>query len=122
MWLSVEAANPQEPMTREPKVVLVVSANRTMQASLRTVVEEAGCRAIFSATIAAAQRRLAAEPVALILADPLLAAELPALAGVCPVVTFPVRTSSTGVRRMAKRNEAGVKWLTELVSRHCASS
>lgn len=106
----------------EPKLVLVLCADRTMQASLRTIVEEAGCRAAFSATVAAAQRRPDRATVVLVLCDPLLADEgKAALASACPVVTFPVRTSSTGVRRMAKRNDAAARWLAELVATRCSA-
>jgi hypothetical protein len=105
-----------------PKVILVICSDRTIQASLRTVIEDAGCQAAFSADVGAGRRQLARTTPILILTDPLLALEvMAALAGSCPVVEFPVRTSSTGVSRMAKRNDAGVKWLSELIESHCAN-
>jgi hypothetical protein len=36
-------------------------------------------------------------------------------------VQVPVRTSSTGVRRIAKRNQAAVRWLMGLVAERCAA-
>ena len=105
----------------KPNVILVLCADRTIQASLRKVVEGAGCRASVCETIATAQRALARTTPVLILSDPLLSADAKAmLTASCAVVEFTVRTSSTGVRRMAKRNDASVKWLTELVESHCA--
>ena len=103
-----------------PKLVLVVCSDHAMQASLRSVVEEAGCRAALAASVAAAQRELDRIVPVLILIDPLCGSEVPALVADCAVVEFPVRTSSTGVRRIAKRHDAGVKWLKELVASHCA--
>ena len=55
-----------------------------------------------------------------VLVDPLLAEACQALASLCPLVTIPLRVSSTGVRRMAKRNEAAVRWLTAVVAQYCA--
>jgi hypothetical protein len=106
----------------QPKVILVLCADRTIQTSLRKVVEEAGCRASVCETVATAQRTLERTTAVLILSDPLLAAAAKvALAASCPIVEFSVRTSSTGVRRMAKRNDASVKWLTGLVESHCVT-
>jgi hypothetical protein len=108
-------------MVAAAKVILVISSDRGMQASLGAIVEEAGCRALFAASVLVAQRKLVRAMPVLILTDPLCAGDVGALSPPCPVVEFPVRTSSTGVRRIAKRKDATVKWLTELIAEKCAA-
>ncbi|HEY2744003.1 MAG TPA: hypothetical protein VGL86_05255 [Polyangia bacterium] len=76
-----------------------------------------------TATVDAAVKRKAEQPAVLVLVDPLLLAESTAAFagnGACPVVAVPVRTSSTGVRRIAKRSDAAVRWLRGLIADRCA--
>ena len=104
----------------EPKLVLVVCGDRAIQDSVRRIVEAAGCRAALVTGCEAATHELERAAAVVTLVDPLLAEACRPLASVCPLVIIPLRVSSTGVRRMARRNESAVRWLTALVAQHCA--
>jgi hypothetical protein len=102
------------------KVVLIVCSDRAMQEALRMVVEEAGCRSLMAATVAVAQQHLERATPILILVDPACGAEAcDALTAPCPIMEFPIRTSSTGVRRIARKGDAATKWLSQVVASHC---
>jgi hypothetical protein len=107
------------------KVVIVVCGDRAIQEAIRRIVEAAGCQPSLTATVDAALKRRTEQGGAavLVLVDPLLLAESTAAMGTnggCPVVAVPVRTSSTGVRRIAKRSDAAVRWLRSLIAERCA--
>lgn len=105
------------------KTVLILCGDRAMQEALRRIVEAAGCHPLLAGTIELALQKRAEQPPVLMLVDPLLVAQCSSAfandAGI-PIVPVPVRTSSTGVRRIAKRNDAAVRWLHGLVSQRCA--
>jgi hypothetical protein len=105
-----------------PKAVLVVCSDRAMQEALRRIVAAAGCHPLLAGTVDIARRLRAEQIPVLVLADPQLAVECSSVLGdgVCPIVAVPVRTSSTGVRRLAKRSDAAVRWLTGLVADRCS--
>ena len=105
------------------KTILILCSDRAMQEALRRIVEAAGCHPLLAGTIDLAKSKRVEQSPVLMLVDPLLVAECTAAfstdAGV-PIVPVPVRTSSTGVRRIAKRNDAAVRWLSSLVNERCA--
>ena len=106
------------------KIVLVVCGDRAIQEAIRRIVEAAGCHPSLLATVDAAVKRKSEQPTAvLVLVDPLLMAESAQAFGPtngCPLVAVPVRTSSTGVRRIAKRSDAAVRWLRGLIAERTA--
>ncbi len=108
------------------RIVIVVCGDRAIQEAIRRIVEAAGCQPSLTATVDAAVQRKSEQPAVLVLVDPLLLAESTVAFGSngsngsCPVVAVPVRTSSTGVRRIAKRSDAAVRWLRGLIAERCA--
>lgn len=101
-------------MSETTTVVLVICADRAMQEALREIVTAAGCRMLAVASVAAAERRLQRQHAALVLVDPLFGDAAAAALGV-GVVEIPVRTSATGVRRIARQNRGAVRWLKTLL-------
>src|SRR4051812_17190551 len=105
------------------KVVLLICGDRAMQEVLRVIVASAGCRMVAAGSVAAAERRLERQRPVLILVDPLIGAPAAACLGHDGhVVEVPVRTSSSGVRRIAKHNDGAVRWLKDLVATRCRSA
>jgi hypothetical protein len=101
-------------------VVLVICGDEAIQGSLRALIADAGCRSVVCSSAAEAGRRVEHLRPVLVLFDPILQAECEAaVAGLCTLVAIPVRTSSTGVRRFAKRTTVAVRWLRDLVTQHC---
>lgn len=110
-------------MAEARRVVLVISADRGLRESLEKVVARAKCRAVAVHDCAAADRIIVHDPPVLILIDPTQRQSLSASArAVCVVVEIPVRTSQTGVRRLARPGSEAVRWLTGLVAQRCAAS
>lgn len=108
--------------TKRANVILVIASDVVMQESVRLIVEAAGCKALVVPSIALAQERLrAAEPV-LILIDPLWQDDaVTQLGPEPPVVEIPVRTSSSGVRRVAKKGAPATRWLQALINERCSA-
>jgi len=109
---------------KDGRVVLVLAADAAMQDSVRRIVDEAGCRPIIASTPEKAKRHLDTAPTqpVLILVDPACPSEVLAQLGPqCPIVEIPVRTSATGVRRVAKRGAAATRWLMDLIADRCSS-
>ena len=103
----------------EAKVVLVVCPDRTIQDAVRRVVEACGCRAVVTAAVEAAVAEVDGARPVVALVDPRLGGACAVLQARCTVAEIPLRVSSTGVRRMAKRNESAVRWLTALMASRC---
>ncbi len=98
------------------QLLLVVCRDRAMQEALRDSAARAGWRTLAATSIAAAEPMLARQRPALILVDPALG-DASALARHAPVEPIPVRTSSSGVRRLAKHSEGAGEWLRSLIER-----
>src|SRR5262249_51014572 len=105
------------------KVVLIISSDRGLSESVDKIVARANCRAVAVRDCAAAERAIEHVQPVLILIDPRRHDELTArVRGLCIVVEIPVRTSGSGVRRLAKPGTEAVRWLTDLVANRCATS
>lgn len=105
------------------KVVLIISSDRGLSQAVDRVVARARCRGVAVRDCAAAERALEQILPVVILVDPLRHDELTArVRAVCAVVAIPVRTSGSGVRRLAKASTEAVRWLTDLVAERCAAS
>jgi hypothetical protein len=108
--------------TKRANVILVITSDVVMQESVRLIVEAAGCHALGVPSIALAQERLRSVEPVLILIDPLWQADAVSQLGPePPVVEIPVRTSSSGVRRVAKKGAAATRWLQALISERCSA-
>jgi hypothetical protein len=104
------------------KVVLIISTDRGLTESVDKIVARAKCRAVAVRDCTAAERAIERVRPVLILLDPLRPDEPSArLRGMCIVVEIPVRTSSSGIRRLAKPGTEAVRWLTDLVADRCAT-
>lgn len=105
------------------RVILVVVADAAMQDSVRVIIEAAGCTPLVVPTIAHAKKSLCSTKPVLILIDPVwrdgAASQLGAEP---PIVEIPVRTSSTGVRRVAKRGAPATRWLQNLIAKRCSAA
>jgi hypothetical protein len=105
------------------KVVLIISSDRGLCDSVDKVVARAKCRAVAVRDSAAAERAIERVRPVLILVDPVRRDELPSqLRAMCTVAELPVRSSGSGVRRLAKPSSEAVRWLTGLIAERCAST
>jgi hypothetical protein len=105
------------------KVVLIVSSDHGLSDAVDKMVARAKCRAVAVRDGVAAGRAVEQVRPVLILVDPLRRDELPArVRASCAVVAIPVRTSGSGVRRLAKASSEAVRWLTDLVAERCAAT
>ncbi|MDB4970200.1 MAG: hypothetical protein JWN44_5889 [Myxococcales bacterium] len=106
-----------------PKVVLVVAAEKAMQDSVLAIIEAAGCAPLIAASGAIATTLCQATRPVLVLVDPVCHADVSARLGAgLRIVAIPIRTSAAGVRRVAKRRTAAVRWLREIVETHCSAA
>ena len=104
------------------RVVLVLSSDRGLCASVDKLVARARCRAVAVPDCAAAERSIERVRPVLVLVDPLRRDALSArVRARCAVAEIPIRTSGSGVRRLAKPTTGAVRWLTGLVAERCAS-
>jgi hypothetical protein len=105
------------------RAVLVICGDRAMQEALRRIITAAGCHPLLAGNVELALQMRAERTPVLVLVDPQLAVPCASALGegVCPIVLVPVRTSSSGVRRIAKRSDAAVRWLSGLVAERCAT-
>ena len=105
------------------KVVLVICSDIGLRDSVDKVVARAKCRAVAVPDCSVAERAIETHRPVLILIDPLRHDTLTArLRSLCVVVDIPIRTSASGVRRLAKPHTEAVRWLTDLVAERCAAS
>lgn len=105
------------------RVVLIISSDRGLRDAVDKRVTRARCRAVAVRDGAAAEQAFDQHRPALILVDPLQHDELSTrLRSLCVVVAIPVRTSGSGIRRLAKPNTEAIRWLTELVVERCAAT
>lgn len=104
------------------KVVVVVVVDQALWESVDALVRSAGCKAVHATTVEQAGKLLVRTRPVLMLFDPGFEAELGALGtDGCPATAIPVRVSSTGVRRFAKRSGDAVRWLKQLVAQQCST-
>lgn len=104
------------------KAVLVITRDRVINGALRAIIAAAGCEAVVLSSVAAAVRWLARWSPLLILIDPeLTAAAENELAAPLRVVEIPLRTSASGVRRLAKRHHEAIGWLVDLIHAECSA-
>lgn len=104
------------------KMVLVLEDDRTLQDSVRKLVERAGFKVVTARTLSEAQGLLdrIARPC-LILLDTLMTEGIEAMAKLgahYPLATIPVRISASNVRRMSKRS-VQLDVLRDLLEQHC---
>ena len=105
------------------KIILVVAADATMQESVRLIIEAAGCTTLVAPSIAHAKKSLRSTKPVLVLIDPVWREDAESqLGSMVPIVEIPVRTSSTGVRRVAKRGTAATRWLQDLITQRCSAA
>jgi CheY-like chemotaxis protein len=104
------------------KIVLVLEDDRTLQESVRKLVEGHGFRVVMARSLPEAQRLLdrITRPC-LILLDMLMHEGREAMAKLgahYPLATIPVRVSSSNVRRMSKKS-VQLDVLSEMLLQHC---
>ena len=104
------------------KMVMVLEDDRTLQDSVRKLVENAGYKVVTARLLSEAQSLLEriARPC-LILLDTLMQHGVEAmtkLGASYPLATIPVRMSATNVRRISKRS-VHLDLLRDLLNQHC---
>jgi CheY-like chemotaxis protein len=104
----------------DEKMVLVLEADRTLQDSVRKVVEREGYRVVTARSLGEARSLLTriARPC-MILLDTIINGEAKQVLGdEYPMATIPVRVSAQRVRRMSKRS-VHIDELVQMLARHC---
>lgn len=105
-------------------MVLVLENDRTLQDSVRKLVERSGYRVVTARSLSEAQSLLEriTRPC-LILLDTLMTEGLEAVAKLgahYPLATIPVRVSTSNVRRMSKKS-VQLDVLRDLLEQHCGA-
>jgi hypothetical protein len=106
-----------------PGIVLVLEADRTLQDSVREIVEREGYRVVTARSLDEAKSVLTKhERPCLILLDKLLAGGVQqALGSAYPLATIPVRVSGSKVRRISKK-ALQIEELRETLARYCGQA
>ncbi|MDB4969015.1 MAG: hypothetical protein JWN44_4704 [Myxococcales bacterium] len=102
-------------------LILVISDDCNLRQTTRSFLERRRYHPLVAVSLAEAQRLIAwVGAPCVVLIDPgtiNLETAPSALAGVAPIVALPVRTSASGVRRIAKKSQE----LEAIIESHCGS-